>query len=222
MRPLDTIQIPEVFEVRFPVLGLSLPANNGYLLLGAVAEALGRGQSPYLRLFESLLSIGGGSAGDGVIRVNAQTFLTVRTPHPADWATALAGRVLGVSGHMIQLGLPEVSDLVPAAVLVSRLVTYSYTNPQVKRVEPGKGPTPQQVLKSLGRDLDWKGITGTPAIRTTPAGDPIRRSIKVKGRKIVGYSVEVSGLNDQASIRLQVLGLGGKRSMGCGVFVRRA
>jgi len=35
----------------------------------------------------------------------------------------------------------------------------------------------------------------------------------------VGYAVRVSGLSDEDSLKLQERGLGGKRRMGCGVFV---
>ena len=45
-----------------------------------------------------------------------------------------------------------------------------------------------------------------------------RRRVTVAGRRIVGYSVRVSGLSAEESLALQEKGLGGKRRMGCGVF----
>jgi CRISPR-associated protein Cas6 len=39
---------------------------------------------------------------------------------------------------------------------------------------------------------------------------------------VVGFGVEVTGLSDEDSIKLQICGLGGKRKMGCGIFVPQA
>ena len=45
-----------------------------------------------------------------------------------------------------------------------------------------------------------------------------RKVITVGGQKVVGFSVRVSGLSDEASLALQERGIGGRRKMGCGVF----
>jgi CRISPR-associated protein Cas6 len=45
-----------------------------------------------------------------------------------------------------------------------------------------------------------------------------RRTFQVHGKQVVGYSVLVSELTAEESIRLQENGLGGRRKMGCGVF----
>jgi CRISPR-associated protein Cas6 len=39
---------------------------------------------------------------------------------------------------------------------------------------------------------------------------------------VVGYALRVNGLTEEGSIRLQEEGLGGRRRMGCGIFVRAA
>ena len=65
-----------VVEVSFPILGLALPSNNGYPLLGAIAEVM---NSEYLRPGESLESVGGRLIEKGVIRVTPDTRLRIRT-----------------------------------------------------------------------------------------------------------------------------------------------
>ena len=111
-----------VVEVTFPVLGLTLPSNNGYPLLGAIARVM---NGEYLRPGESLESVGGRGIEKGVIRVTQETKLRIRTFRPADICVGLGCKVLEVSKHLIQLGIPEVRELVPAPVLRSRIVTYS-------------------------------------------------------------------------------------------------
>jgi len=75
-----------VVEVTFPVLGLSLPSNNGYPLLGAIARVM---NGEYLRPGESLESIGGRGIEKGVIRVTEETRLRIRTFRPADICVGL-------------------------------------------------------------------------------------------------------------------------------------
>ncbi len=45
-----------------------------------------------------------------------------------------------------------------------------------------------------------------------------RRTFKVHGKQVVGYSLLVSELTAEESIVLQEHGLGGRRKMGCGFF----
>jgi CRISPR-associated protein Cas6 len=43
--------------------------------------------------------------------------------------------------------------------------------------------------------------------------------VRVTNRRIVGFALRVTALNVDESLRLQAQGLGGRRRMGCGVFV---
>jgi CRISPR-associated protein Cas6 len=45
-----------------------------------------------------------------------------------------------------------------------------------------------------------------------------RRAITIKGKRLLGYSVRLTGLDADASIRVQERGLGGRRALGCGLF----
>ena len=45
-----------------------------------------------------------------------------------------------------------------------------------------------------------------------------RDSLRVGGRRVIGYAVRVLGLSPEHSLKLQSVGLGGKRTMGCGLF----
>jgi CRISPR-associated endonuclease/helicase Cas3 len=205
-----------VVEVSFPVLGLSLPANNGYPLLGAIAGVM---NGEHLRPGESLESVGGRGIEKGIIRVTPETRLRIRTFRPADICVVLGGKVLDVSGHLIQLGIPEVWDLVPAPLLVSRIVTYALKH----KLGSKETPSADLVLESARGEMARLGIDGLVTARTIPDGprkdQPIRRVVRICNRNLVGYSLQVSGLSPQGSIMLQSVGLGGKRHHGCGIFV---
>jgi CRISPR-associated protein Cas6 len=45
-----------------------------------------------------------------------------------------------------------------------------------------------------------------------------RKIVTIGGRRIVGFSVRVTGLSSEGSLLLQEQGVGGRRKMGCGVF----
>jgi CRISPR-associated protein Cas6 len=207
--------IVPVVEVSFPVLGLTLPSNNGYPLLGAIATVM---NGEYLRRGESLESVGGRQLEKGVIRVDRDTRLRVRTFRPADICIALGSKVLDVSGHLIQLGIPEVRELEPSPVLVSRIVTYALKH----KLGPRETPSADLVQESAGKEMARLGIHGTVAARTIPSGprkgEPIRRVVRICDRNLVGYALQVSSLDPESSILLQCVGLGGKRHHGCGIF----
>jgi CRISPR-associated endonuclease/helicase Cas3 len=207
--------IQQVVEVTFPVLGLSLPSNNGSPLLGAIARVM---DGEYLRPGESLESIGGRGIEKGVIRVTQETRLRIRTFRPADICVGLGCKVLEVSNHLIQLGIPEVREFAPASVLRSRIVTYALKH----KLEANATPSAELVLDSARREMERAGIHGVVAARTIPKGprkgEAMRRVVRVCDRNVVGYSLQVADLDPPSSILLQSIGLGGKRHHGCGIF----
>jgi CRISPR-associated protein Cas6 len=46
-----------------------------------------------------------------------------------------------------------------------------------------------------------------------------RRTLRIKDKEVVGYEVKLEGLTVAESLNIQEQGLGGRRHMGCGVFV---
>jgi CRISPR-associated protein Cas6 len=46
-----------------------------------------------------------------------------------------------------------------------------------------------------------------------------RRTIRIHGKEVVGYELVIEGLTADESVAIQTTGLGGRRHMGCGVFV---
>jgi CRISPR-associated protein Cas6 len=78
---------------------------------------------------------------------------------------------------------------------------------------------PESFLAAARLQLEALGIVGDAIVPLDVEGKPDRKTIKIKTYSVVGFGLEVSGLSEEDSIKLQIFGLGGKRRMGCGVFV---
>jgi CRISPR-associated protein Cas6 len=111
------------------------------------------------------------------------------------------------------VGVPRVRSLIPAPALIARIVTIK------------KFITPAPFLEAVRRQLDALGIAGEAQLPLTKVGKrqgtPHRHVIRIKGKQVVGFAVQVAGLTADESIRLQEHGLGGRRTMGAGFFVPR-
>jgi CRISPR-associated protein Cas6 len=125
--------------------------------------------------------------------------------------------MLQVKDASLRLGPPHVHALVPAPNLDARMVVLTLTRP------------PTRLNDSLGRqalDVDtiadrYRAELRRQLDRLSVRGDLElcgRRSMSVGKARLIGYSVRVTGLTAEASLKVQEAGLGGRRAMGCGVF----
>ncbi len=163
-------------------------------------------------------------AGDGVMRLEPRrSRLRFRLP-AEDIPTLLpaAGKGLNVAGHAVRLGVPHVQALVPAAALIARLVTIKRSDRQ-DEARTKDYMEPAAFLDAVRRELALLGVAGEPGIplaRTGPhQGQPVRRVLRIKDKRVIGFTLQVTGLIAEESIRLQEAGLGGRRRLGGGFFV---
>jgi CRISPR-associated protein Cas6 len=113
---------------------------------------------------------------------------------------ALAGKRIEVERAILRIGVPEIRALTPAVTLRARLVNI-------------KGFLEEQPFRDAAqRQLDALGIKGQLALGR-------RRVMRIKDKMVVGFQVEVTQLTAEESITLQEHGIGGRRRMGCGIFV---
>ena len=205
-----------IVDLAFPLLGGPIPADHGFALYAAVTEA-----SPALHGAATfgIHPVGGRPAPQRRLGLTARSRLVIRTDHTeVPRFLALAGRALRVGDAQVIVGAPVTLPLRPRSALQSRLVTI-------------KGfLDPEPFLAAAARQLDTLGIVGTPSLispslgtrfedRTRPREGPVRRTLSIHGREVVGFAVRVTALAPDHSLRLQALGLGGRRRFGCGVFV---
>lgn len=199
-----------VLDVIFRAHGEVLPTDHSYALYTALAQRLPDFQDP--RCVWRFAPITGRPVGHGLLRLDRGSTLRLRLPErDVPRVVVLAGHSLDVAGQPIGLSRPRVAALEPAAVLRAWLVTF--------RRHLGV----DEFLEMVRRQLDQLHIRGEPYVPLHGVGrcrgQPQRRFIRVRGHTLVGYTLIVSGLRPDDSLRLQEFGLGGRTRWGCGFFV---
>jgi len=206
-----------VVDITFPLMGYSLPVDHGYQLLAALSDLV---QFVHGDPDIGIHPIQGRLIGDRRMALTHRSRLAIRGPNERlKRFICLSGKKLVIGGQPVRLGIPEFRLLRPARTLHSRMVVI-------------KGYTEAEAfLDALQRQLDQQGIRGIPVLPKRSQDYPpveggtgsrspiVRRTLEIQGRQIVGFAVRVKKLSNEDSLRLQVKGLGGKRHLGCGIFV---
>lgn len=201
MMPQGESHIVDLF---FHVQGKQVRVDHSYALYGAISRVLETdAEDKWLHNAYNvgLVPIRGHYAGEGVLHLGQHARFGLRLPaHLISKALRLAGKRLEINGDALRVGVSMTSALITAPVLYAHIVTTKNGEDEAR--------FDAEVQRQLVA-LDIKG---------KPARGP-RRIVTIKDKKIVGYSMLVSELTAEESIRLQEQGLGGRRKMGCGVFV---
>jgi CRISPR-associated protein Cas6 len=197
-----------VIDLAFVLVGRSVPLDHGYALFSALSRIV-----PVLHGDRTVgvHPIRGRQTDPGVLGLTENSRLRLRLPSEQVAAyLAIAGKELELDGHRFNVGIPQVESLVPAPALASRLVTFRHA------IDPARFES------DVRRELDGLQIAGRPSLvassRPGFEGQPIRRVVRIKGKRVIGYALRVTELTPNESVRLQEAGLGGRRRMGCGVF----
>jgi CRISPR-associated protein Cas6 len=185
-------------DLAFRLTGSRLPVDHGYALYSAISRsvpALHEARDVGLHL------ISGRYAGGGLLQLTSASRLTIRMPGDCiHHYLPLAGGALDMDGSVLRVGIPEVQPLRPFARLYARLVTIKgFMEPEV-------------FLTAAQRQLQKAGVSVNLQLGA-------RKTFRVKDKQIVGFEALAVGLDADDSVRLQEVGIGGRRHMGCGVFV---
>lgn len=185
-------------DLVFPVRGPEVPLDHGYPLFSALAS---RVPGLHERRDVGVFTLRGQSlAGDRLGL--APGALRIRCPAEAiPLFLGLTGLGLSVAGRHLTVGAPTASALAPVPELSARLVTFKHALEE------------QTFLETAYRFIEE--LTGSGC--TLRVGR--RRIVTVAGARVVGFALDLSGLSEAASLRLQEQGLGGRRHMGCGLFL---
>jgi CRISPR-associated protein Cas6 len=200
----NVLEAPYV-DLNFNIMGETLPADHGYGLYSAIARLC-----PQVHEQEglSILTIAGIPDRKGKIFLTERSHLRIRLPYYCmPMVYHLAGKQLSIGSHSIRLAIPQIFMLRPGSRLRARIVT-------IKNHQE-----PESFLEAARGQLAALGVVGEAIIPLDLEGKPARKTIKIKTYSVVGFGLEVSGLSEEDSIKLQISGLGGKHRMGCGVFV---
>jgi CRISPR-associated protein Cas6 len=205
-------------EIQFAIGGTTktLPADHGYALYSAVKQVLQKAEvEPQgIPADVKLCSVPGVPDREGKIYLHRRSRVRLRCP--ADqvqiWYRLLQNQELNIRGHRIRLIQPRLMLPETSETLKSRMVTF--------KLEAIDHPElPRYFLESCQKGLERLEIKGQSTfIPSDENGNLARRTLRVKEKKIVGYSVVVEGLNQEDSLKLQWHGLGGRQHFGCGWF----
>ncbi len=186
-------------DLSFPLRGTCVPVDHGYALFSAVNRWIpSLHGNPRLALHP----IRGVYAGNGVLQLTPRSRLTIRLESgEITTCLPLAGKTVMIQGIPLQVGVPRVYLLTPAANLRARLVMI-------------KGFLEEAAFREAAqRQLDDLQIQAE--LKLGPL-----RPVRIQDKRIVGYPVALLGLTAEESLTIQEHGLGGRRRFGCGVFVR--
>jgi CRISPR-associated protein Cas6 len=207
----EEFQVPDsVVDVLFAVDCKRLPVDHAYALCEAVKRAL-----PWVADEEGIgihtVHVAGSQNGwerprhatDRHLILSRRTKLTIRLPKARADALreGLRGATLDIDGCPLTVGEGRVRPLSRETTIFSRYV--------VAAPEDTEEAFLQDAAARL-RDFDVrirKALCGRSTPVTTPAGPLHTRSLML------------AGLSPEESVRLQRLGLGPHRDMGCGIFI---
>jgi CRISPR-associated protein Cas6 len=195
---MPEVLMNEMIELRFPIQGQLVPVDHGFALYGAITKIC-----PVIHASGNvmLVPIRGRYTGDGLLSLSRKSALAIRLPsEKIPQLLGLAGKTLAVDGHCLKLGPPTILQLKPRSVLYSNLVSTKNGNDE------------ERFKTAIREKLSILGIQGRVTIGR-------RKTFRIHDKQIVGYSLLVSELTAEESILLQEKGLGGRRKMGCGVFL---
>ncbi|WPB79413.1 type I-MYXAN CRISPR-associated protein Cas6/Cmx6 [Archangium violaceum] len=186
-----------VIDLLFPVRGGAVPLDHGYLLFSALCRRLpGLHERHDIGVFNLR-----GTSTDGQFLRLGRGKLRLRCPADSlAFLLPLARSALVLAGQEVHLGRPEVHSLAEAPSLSARLVTFK------------NALDATTFQSSTLRFLTEQRCEGQPALGR-------RRIVSIAGSKVVGFALTVRGLTPEDSLRLQVQGLGGRRHLGCGLFL---
>jgi CRISPR-associated protein Cas6 len=190
-----------IVDLSFPVFSqASLPVDHGYLLYASLCRVL-----PELHEVNEIgvHPMQGQQTGNRQMQLTDYSRLMLRTAvDRIPSLIQLAGKEVKITDRTLRIGVPQVQGLVPAPALRSRLVTTK------------NGDDVDRFRAELLRQLAAMKVSPETILTITN-----RRTIRIKDKEIVGHEVILEGLTAEESIVVQEIGLGGRRHMGCGVFV---
>lgn len=185
------------FDLHFPVLGTLIPSDHGYALFSALSRRIPALHQTNEIFFDTLA---GRIQKNRATWIKSDTKLKIRASqtHLSSLLT-LTYQELELKRYVIRLGLPEIVTIEPASNLYARNVT-------IKNHQQ-----PDTFLTAVQQKLEAQQVSSTPVVGK-------RRVVRIGGHTVVGFSLWLQHLSNEASLFLLRQGLGGRRHMGCGFF----
>lgn len=215
---------PVVVDFEFPLVAehpdggeAVIPADHGYALYGAISRRV-----PQLHgnAAVGIHPIRGRAVGGRALALTSRSRLVLRLPADALAPfVGLAGSVLEVDGANVRVGVPSVRALAPASRLRCRLSVIKGMLDAQPFLNAARAQAEKLAVATEIRLVQRRPGTALEAGIGSRDLEWLRRTVAVHGKTVVGYALEADGLSPSDSIRLQAVGIGGRRRFGCGIFV---
>ena len=222
MPPTDSLlqgnTMEPIVDLSFPVLSqVELPADHHYTLFASLCRTI-----PELHGNDGFAvhPLAGRIVGPRMMQLCDWSRLTIRC-HANSIAILLplAGKQLSLGDRRIQIGIPQVHGLIPSSTLRSRLVTTKNGH----ELERFRSEVRRQLealkvqVASVLMEEERRNRLETPTAAVVTIGK--RRTLRIKDKEVVGYELLIEALSAEESLIIQQIGIGGRRHLGCGVFV---
>ncbi len=186
----------DMVDVAFSLRGGTIPADHGWQLFRLLAERLDwLAAEPDAGVHP----IRGSRAVAGEIYLGPRARLMLRLPRErAQQSFALSGARFDL-GNSVEVGSAHLRPLFAHGTLYSQFVTAGT-------------PDEARFQRDVSTELERAGI-GCKIICGR-----MRRAL-TQGAEIVGFSLMLHELPPEHSLRMQAVGLGAGRKLGCGIFV---
>lgn len=184
----------------------SISADHGYHLYSALSRVL--------PVFHQNNEIGihpirGRQIGNRQITLMPESNLVVRVPvNQIKEILNLSGEVIQIRKTDVLIGVPQITTIDPQQNLRSRLVVIKIS-----------GLDATQLSSETFRNAARKQLTSLGVSSQVQINPGKRRTLRIRDKEIVGYEVVLTNLDSEDSLKIQKHGLGGRRHMGCGLFM---
>jgi len=186
-----------VIDLLFPVQGGPVPLDHGYLLFSALSRHI---PALHERTDIGVFSLRGVSNTQELLYLGRGTLRLRCSTEAVAALLPLVSAPLEVAGRRLSLGAPSLYALEPVPSLSARLVTFKHAMDEAS------------FITAASKSLAVLGVQATLKVGR-------RRIVRIAGKKVVGFALELHGLSAEHSLRVQEHGLGGRRHMGCGLFL---
>jgi CRISPR-associated protein Cas6 len=199
----------DVLDLAFAIKCPALPIDHAHALSVELQAAL-----PWLaeEEYAGIHLIHGAASGNGwyrpeesanqLLHLSRRARMRLRIPkHRLDDARELTGRSLDINGYTIEVGKADVHLFTALSTLFSR---YVMTRKEVDE---------EEFMQQAVGELEDLGV----ACRKMLCG--ITHTLEFPDGPVFTRSLMVADLEPQASVRLQQVGLGQGRKIGCGLFI---
>lgn len=208
-----------IIDTSFRLVGHEIPLDHSFALYSSLSRQLPALHEAH---WLGIHRITGLQLDGRTLRLTPDSRLRLRLPaEHLPSVLPLAGTTLsifdGAKDSQLRLSVPEVYSLKPASELFSPCVVIKVSGAE----KSGASPDREMYLTAIRAKLDEHEIAGDVWIDDSRDGKGLERSrrvIRIKGRSVIGYSVQIGNLNELDSIKLQTWPIFGKRRFGCSLF----